>query len=85
MNLDTSRPSYSSLDDTYMPTMEGKNDINEDLNIPSRKNTVTYDELRQKNRDEYMKNQPSSYYRYVRIFIQNVFNGLNLLEILEKD
>lgn len=37
--------------------MEGSNDLNEDLNIPTRKNTVTYDELRQKNRDEFSKNQ----------------------------
>lgn len=35
--------------------MEGKNDLNEDLAIPQRKNTVTYDELRRKNRDEYAK------------------------------
>lgn len=41
----------------YKPTMEGSNDLNEDLVIPIRKNTVTYDELRQKNREEYSKNQ----------------------------
>lgn len=35
--------------------MEGKNDLNEDLVIPQRKNTVTYDELRRKNRDDYAK------------------------------
>lgn len=42
--------------------MEGSNDLNEDLAIPIRKNTVTYDELRQKNRDEYAKayHQPAS-------------------------
>ncbi|XP_055320092.1 OCIA domain-containing protein 1 [Sitodiplosis mosellana] len=55
LNLDTSRPNYSGLDDLYHPTMEGKNDLNEELAIPTRKNTVTYDELRQKNRDEYAK------------------------------
>lgn len=52
--MDTSRPNF---DDTYKPTMEGSNDLNEDLNIPTRKNIVTYDELRQKNRDEFSKNQ----------------------------
>lgn len=41
--------------------MEGTNDLNEDLVIPQRKNTVTYDELRRKNRDDYAK----SHYRYV--------------------
>lgn len=55
MNLDTNRPIYSGLDDTYTPTREGTNDLNEDLVIPQRKNTVTYDELRQKNRDDYAK------------------------------
>lgn len=35
--------------------MEGNNDLNEELAIPTRKNTITYDELRQKNRDEYAK------------------------------
>lgn len=29
--------------------------MNEELAIPTRKNTITYDELRQKNRDEYAK------------------------------
>lgn len=56
LNLDTSRPHYSGLNDTYTPTMEGKNDLNEELAIPTRKNTVTYDELRQKNRDRYASN-----------------------------
>lgn len=64
LNLDTSRPNYLGLDDTYNPTMGGSNDLNEDLAIPTRKTTVTYDELRQKNRDEYAKNhsqnRPSS-------------------------
>lgn len=43
--------------------MEGNNDLNEDLEIPTRKTTVTYDELRQKNRADYAKNhyqQPAS-------------------------
>lgn len=45
--------------------MEGTNDLNEELAIPTRKNTVTYDELRQKNRDEYARThvQSSSTYR----------------------
>lgn len=60
LNLDTNRPHYSTLDE-YSPTMEGSNDLNEDLAIPTRKNTVTYDELRQKNRDEYAKNHYSPY------------------------
>lgn len=55
LNLDTNRPHFSSLDDVYTPTMEGKNDLNEDLIIPQRKNTVTYDELRRKNRDDHAK------------------------------
>lgn len=60
MNLDTSRPQYSSLDDVYTPTMEGNNDLNEDLVIPQHKNAVTYDELRRKNRDDYAKNHYGS-------------------------
>lgn len=52
--------------------MEGNNDLNEELAIPTRKNTVTYDELRQKNRDEYAKTHqaprqasppPQAYYK----------------------
>ncbi|XP_031641006.1 OCIA domain-containing protein 1-like [Contarinia nasturtii] len=68
LNLDTSRPNYSGLDDAFQPTMEGKNDLNEELKIPTRKNTVTYDELRQKNRDEFARTQnqpqppPKAYY-----------------------
>lgn len=53
--MDTNRPNYSGLDEVYHPTMEGNNDLNEELAIPTRKNTITYDELRQKNRDEYAK------------------------------
>lgn len=53
LNLDTNRP-YND-DDHYVPTREGTNDINEDLNIPTRKNFVSYDELRQKNRDDFNK------------------------------
>lgn len=62
MNLDINRPNYAGLDDVYHPAMEGKNDLNEDFAIPTRKNAISYDELRQKNRDEYMRthNQPSS-------------------------
>lgn len=51
--------------------MEGKNDLNEELAIPTRKNAVTYDELRKRNRDEYAKSHsnpppyqaPSPYYK----------------------
>lgn len=40
--------------------MEGSNDLNEDLVIPQRKSIVTYDELRQKNRDDYARSHYGS-------------------------
>lgn len=53
LNLDTNRPDDAG--DQYEPTQQGINDLNEDLNIPTRKNFVSYDELRQKNRDDFNK------------------------------
>lgn len=67
LNLDTSRPHFSSLDDVYTPTMEGSNDLNEDLMIPQRNNTVSYDELRRKNRDDHARSHQYTPYTWVRL------------------
>ncbi|GAB0099887.1 OCIA domain-containing protein [Sergentomyia squamirostris] len=56
LNLDTERPTSKELDDTYRPNLDSpitKFDDNLPLDPP--KTPTSYDELRQKNRDEYMR------------------------------
>ncbi|XP_059613261.1 OCIA domain-containing protein 1 isoform X2 [Phlebotomus argentipes] len=56
LNLDTERPSSTELDDIYRPSLDApitKFDDNLPLDPP--KTSTSYDELRQRNREEYMK------------------------------
>ncbi|XP_055702762.1 OCIA domain-containing protein 1 isoform X2 [Phlebotomus papatasi] len=56
LNLDTERPANTELDDTYRPNVDSpitKFDDNLPLDPP--KTTTSYDELRQKNREEYVR------------------------------
>lgn len=52
LNLDTYRPN-DGMDDIYQPTTEGINDLDADLDLPTSKTQITYDELRKKNREKY--------------------------------
>jgi len=54
LNLDTNRPNYG---DEFTPTMEGTNNLDDELDIPPPKQVVTYDELRKKNREDYEKSR----------------------------
>lgn len=67
LNLDTERPSHSGLDDTYRPNLDtpGNNFEEVDLPLEPPKHQTTYDELRQRNREEYVKKQQNPLYRPV--------------------
>uniref|UniRef100_A0A1A9WI91 OCIA domain-containing protein n=1 Tax=Glossina brevipalpis TaxID=37001 RepID=A0A1A9WI91_9MUSC len=58
LNLDTeSRPTYAGLDDTYRPTLDSPTQIDTDIPLELVKPGMTYEELRQRNREEYEKKQ----------------------------
>lgn len=61
LDLDTSRPNISGLDDVYRPTLDNAPPIAnyDDLTLPLEplKPGVSYDELRKKNREEYFQRQ----------------------------
>ncbi|XP_055855213.1 OCIA domain-containing protein 1 [Episyrphus balteatus] len=65
LELDTeSRPTLSGLDDIYRPSVDDPSpQFETDLPVVAPKQGVTYDELRMKNREEYMKKSQSIYSR----------------------
>ncbi|KAL7736174.1 hypothetical protein ACLKA6_003719 [Drosophila palustris] len=64
LNLDTdSRPSISGLDDIYRPNLDSNTMVDTDLPLEPAKPGESYEDLRKKNRDDYMKRQQSPYSR----------------------
>ncbi|XP_034106140.1 OCIA domain-containing protein 1 [Drosophila albomicans] len=65
LNLDTdSRPSLSGLDDIYRPTLDSASTlVDTELPLEPAKPGESYEDLRKKNRDEYLKRQQSPYSR----------------------
>jgi len=64
LNLDTERPSMSGLDDTFRPNVDGSpTALEDDLPLNPPKNQTSYDELRQKNREEFSKKSQNPLYR----------------------
>lgn len=65
LELDTeSRPSLSGLDDIYRPSVDDPSpQFEAELPVLAPKQGVTYDELRMKNREEYMKRSQNLYSR----------------------
>lgn len=63
MNLDFDRPSLGGLDESQRPSLDSpdKNNLDEELNLEQSKTTMTYDELRMKNRDEYKARAQNPY------------------------
>lgn len=68
--MDTERPTYGGLDDSFRPSLGGGDqhsrpqaNLDEELNIQTPKNTVTYDELRQRNREKHAQSQINSHYQ----------------------
>uniref|UniRef100_A0A1B0A9I3 OCIA domain-containing protein n=1 Tax=Glossina pallidipes TaxID=7398 RepID=A0A1B0A9I3_GLOPL len=58
LNLDMeNRPTYAGLDDTYRPTLDSAAQIDPDIPLEPVKPGMTYEELRQRNREEYEKKQ----------------------------
>lgn len=53
LDIDTTRPDYDSLDDSFRPTVDTP--IYEEEMPPVQKHATTYDELRKKNREEYQQ------------------------------
>ncbi|KAL5276345.1 Ociad1 family protein [Megaselia abdita] len=57
-NMDVERPTNHGLDDTYRPNLDSTpQTFDAELPLETPKHTTSYDELRQKNREEYMKRQ----------------------------
>lgn len=65
LELDTeSRPTLSGLDDIYRPSVDDPSpQFETEFPVASQKQGVTYDELRMKNREEYMKKNQNIYSR----------------------
>lgn len=76
LDLDTERPVQKGLDDTYRPTLDSPAIVYED-NLPAEppKQTVSYDELRKQNRDEYYKKSQNQFYRPVPPEAPTVIRG----------
>ncbi|XP_055688203.1 OCIA domain-containing protein 1 isoform X2 [Lutzomyia longipalpis] len=60
LNLDTDRPANAELDDIYRPNLDEAKPapitkFEDNLPLDPPKSSTTYDELRQKNREEYMR------------------------------
>uniref|UniRef100_A0A1L8DCM4 OCIA domain-containing protein n=1 Tax=Nyssomyia neivai TaxID=330878 RepID=A0A1L8DCM4_9DIPT len=56
LNIDTDRPANAELDDTYRPNVDAPiTKFEDNLPLDPPKSTTSYDELRQKNREEYMR------------------------------
>lgn len=54
LDLDVDRPSNFGLDDTFRPSLDSpEKNFNDNLPLEPPKNSVTYEELRRKNRDDY--------------------------------
>jgi hypothetical protein len=54
LNLDVDRPANFGLDDTYRPSIDTpERNFNDNLPLEPPKNSVTYEELRRKNREDY--------------------------------
>ncbi|XP_073847645.1 OCIA domain-containing protein 1-like [Musca autumnalis] len=64
LNLDAeARPQFAGLDDIYRPNLDSPSTTHVDPDIPLEpvKPGMTYDELRKRNREEYMKKQQNPY------------------------
>lgn len=54
LDIDVDRPSNSGLDDTFRPSLDSPDrNFNDNLPLEPPKNSVTYEELRRKNREDY--------------------------------
>ncbi|XP_061386526.1 OCIA domain-containing protein 1-like [Musca vetustissima] len=64
LNLDTeSRPQFAGLDDIYRPSLDtpSTTHVDPDILLESVKPGMTYDELRKRNREDYLKKQQNPY------------------------
>ncbi|KAH8309264.1 OCIA domain-containing protein 1 [Drosophila kikkawai] len=62
LNLDTeSRPTMSGLDDIYRPTLDSATMLDTELPLEPAKPGQSYEDLRRRNREEYLKHQQSPY------------------------
>ncbi|XP_020797942.1 OCIA domain-containing protein 1 [Drosophila serrata] len=62
LNLDTeSRPTMSGLDDIYRPTLDSAAMLDTELPLEPAKPGQSYEDLRRRNREEYLKHQQSPY------------------------
>lgn len=64
LNLDMeSRPTFAGLDDTYRPNLDASTSTHVDADIPLEpvKPGTSYEELRKRNREDYMKKQQNPY------------------------
>jgi len=64
LDIDVERPSNFGLDDTYRPSLDSPDrNFNDNLPLDPPKSTVTYEELRRKNREEHDKRLQSPFNR----------------------
>lgn len=62
LNLDTDRPSVQGLDESNRGNVDSaQTKFEDDLPLQPPNKTVTYDELRQKNREDYQKRNTGMY------------------------
>lgn len=59
LDIDTTRPDYDSLDDSFRPTVDTP--LYEEEMPPIQKHTTSYEELRKKNREEYQQQRVGLY------------------------
>lgn len=64
LDIDVDRPANFGLDDTYRPSLDSpERNFNDNLPFDPPKSTVTYEELRRRNRDEYDKRSQAPFSR----------------------